>query len=329
MVQVYRKDLTGSYTVENDYVTNADGTVEFRDLAWYQARGYGTDYSVEGTDFGGGDSTPTYTEPQRQETEGYQIGQAMFAFLPESVLNAFAKEWVKSGDANIAIGATRNTSEWKESFGYLKRADGGLIMDEVSALSTIATYKQTLGEVGIQDFTDFEDDFQQLVTSEVSGAEFQQRIDIVYSGIQDQIPEVEKLFREQYNINVDQPTIFAALINPKIQDKVLAGDIATIQLQAEATSRGFSRTFAQFEALRKQGLTQQSARQLYSQAGSAMQSAANVGRNLQLETLEKAALGDTAANRRLQRIQAEIQSQGGLTLGAAKKGDEVTGLIEN
>ena len=39
--------------------------------------------------------------------------------------------------------------------------------------------------------------------------------------------------------------------------------------------------------------------------------------------------GDTAANRRLQRIQAEIQSQGGLTLGAAKKGDEVTGLIEN
>ena len=60
-----------------------------------------------------------------------------------------------------------------------------------------------------------------------------------------------------------------------------------------------------------------------------MQSAANVGRNLQLETLEKAALGDTAANRRLQRIQAEIQSQGGLTLGAAKKGDEVTGLISD
>ena len=198
MVQVYRKDLTGSYTVENANVTDpVTGETEYRDLAWYEARGYTTDSSVEGAAFGGGGDTPTYTEPQRQETEGYQIGQAMFAFLPESVLNAFAKEWVKSGDANIAIGATRNTSEWKESFGYLKRADGSLIMDEVSALSTIATYKQTLGEVGIQDFTDFEDDFQQLITSEVSGAEFQQRIDIVYSGIQDQIPEVERLFREQ------------------------------------------------------------------------------------------------------------------------------------
>lgn len=272
-------------------------------------------------------TTSAPSAPTRSADEGYEIGKALYSFLPENVLREFSRQWVKSGDPAIAIGATRNSKSWQDKFGYLKREDGSLIMDELSALSTIATYKQTLGEVGILDYTEFEDDFETMIAGEVSGAEFQQRIDTVYAGVVNQIPEVERLFRERYNVNLNQPTIFAALINPKIQDKVLAGEIETIQLQAEATSRGFSTSFARFQKLKNLGLTKKQARDLYESAGSIMRQADTIGRDLQLETLEQAAIGDIAAQRRLQRVQAELESQQGLTLGAAKKGDEFTGLI--
>lgn len=317
MVKVYRKDYLAGYEVSEE---------EAKELAKV---GYTTNYaeaqaasfSVGGQNFGGD------AESGRTISEGKDLAKALYSFLPPKVVEQFAKNWVKSGDSNIALGATRQTKEWKDNYGYLEREDGSLIMDELTAESTIATYKQTLGEVGIQDYTDFEDDFKEMITGEVSGAEFQQRVDVVYSGVVNQIPEVESLFRERYNISVDQPTIFAALINPKIQDKVLAGEIATIQLQAEAASRGFSTSFARFQELKNLGLTKQQARGLYETAGTVMEQAQTIGRDLELETLEEAALGDVEAQKRIQRVQAELQSKQGITLGAAKEGKQITGLI--
>ena len=58
-----------------------------------------------------------------------------------------------------------------------------------------------------------------------------------------------------------------------------------------------------------------------------MQAAKTVGRDLDIETLEQASLGQVEAQKRLQRTQADIVAQQGATLGAAKKGDEVLGLI--
>ena len=317
MVRVYRKDFLEGYEVSDD---------DAKELA---KAGYTTNYAeAQAASFSaGGQNFEGDATSGSKIQEGKDLAKAMYSFLPPKVVEQFAKNWVKSGDPNIALGATRQTKEWKDNYGYLEREDGSLIMDELSAESTIATYKQTLGEVGIQDYTDFEDDFKEMITGEVSGAEFQQRVDVVYSGVVNQIPEVETLFRERYNINVDEPTIFAALINPKIQDKVLAGEIATIQLQAEAASRGFSTSFARFQELKNLGLTQQQAKSLYETAGTVMQQATTIGRDLELETLEEAALGDVEAQKRIQRVQAELQSKQGITLGAAKKGDEITGLI--
>lgn len=317
MVRVYRKDYLAGYEVSDE---------EAKELAKV---GYTTNYAeAQAASFAaGGQNFEGDTTSGRKLQEGKDLAKAMYSFLPPKVVEQFAKNWVKSGDPNIALGATRQTKEWKDNYGYLEREDGSLIMDELTAESTIATYKQTLGEVGIQDYTDFEDDFKEMITGEVSGAEFQQRVDVVYSGVVNQIPEVESLFRERYNISVDQPTIFAALINPKIQDKVLAGEIATIQLQAEAASRGFSTSFARFQELKNLGLTKQQARTLYETAGTVMQQATGIGRDLELETLEEAALGDVEAQKRIQRVQAELQSKQGITLGAAKEGKQITGLI--
>ena len=227
------------------------------------------------------------------------------------------------------MGAVRKSSVWKQEFGYLQRADGTLIMSEIDALATKATYKSTLAEVGITDFKEFEKQFEQLISTEVSGLEFQQRIDTVYSGVVNQMPEVEKLFRDKYGITLDQPTIFGALINPDIQDKVLSGDIQTLQLQAEASSRGFSTTFSRFDELRKLGLTQPEASSLYESAGDIMQSAKGVGRTLDIETLEQAAIGDIESKQQIEKSAREAMSESSFITGSRKKGDRITGLTTN
>ena len=276
-------------------------------------------------------SSPKPNDSGRTISEGTTIAKALYNFLPDEVIDEFAKAWVKSGDPDVAIGTTRQTKAWKDNFGKLMRDDGTLVMDEMTFLSTKASYKQTLAEVGIKDFTDFEDEFDDMATGfetddPVSAEEFQARIDMVYGGVKDQIPEVEKLFRERFNINLDAPTIFGALINPKIQDKVLKGDITTLQLQAEASSRGFTTTFGRFQELRNLGFTQEQAKETYRTAATSISQARGIGRDLDLKTLEDAAIGDITAQQRLQRIGAELESLQGITLGAAKKGDEVIGL---
>ena len=314
MVKVYRRDLDGFYEVSEAQATKLE-----------QAGYSRTPQQSETVS-----SAPA--NDGRTAVQGMNIASNIFGFMPEDVLKAFSAEWVKNGNEEIAIAATRQTKAWKDNFGKLMRDDGTLVMDELSFMSVKASYKQTLAEVGIADFTDFEDEFTDMATGyetgdPVSAEEFQVRVDTVYAGVKDQIPEVEKLFRERYNLTLDQPTIFAALINPKIQDKVLAGEIATIQLQAQASSRGFTTSFARFDELRKMGLTAAQASQLYEDAGGMISQAASIGRDLSLETLEEATLGDELSSKRLQRISAELQSKQGIQLGSAKKGDEVTGLI--
>ncbi len=169
-----------------------------------------------------------------------------------------------------------------------------------------------------------------FTTLDIIAAEFNKELYLVYNQVVNQIPEVERLYRERYNIDVDQPTIFGALIDDEISDKVLRGDIQTLQLQAQASIRGFTQSFARFEELRKAGLTVDTARQLYETAQPTIELAESVGRELDISTLEEAALGDVASQRRLQRIQAEIQSEiGGADLGAARaRTGEIVGLVE-
>ena len=258
------------------------------------------------------------------------IARSLFSFFPEAVLKEYAKSWVKYADPQLAIADVRTTTAWENEFGYLKREDGTLIMSEGEALSTKASYKETLQEVGITDTEQFNQKFKDLVSGEVSAAEFQQRVDLVYSQVVDQIPEVERLYRERYNINIDAPTVFGALIDEDISDKVLKGDIQTLQLQAQASIRGFTQNFARFEELKKAGLTVQQASQLYEAAQPTMELAENIGRELDITTLEEAAIGDVKASQRLSRVQAEAQTElGGVSVGAAKtRSGKITGLVE-
>jgi hypothetical protein len=312
MVKVYRKDLVGFYDVTPERAKELEGA------------GYSTNPSQAA------DAQQTTAANGPSIDSAMAVARSLFSFFPEAVLKDYANAWIKYDDTTLAIAEVRTKPSWKKEFGFLQRDDGTLIMSEAEMLSTKASYAETLREVDITDTTQFETKFNELISGEVSAAEFQQRVDLVYNQVVDQIPEVERLYRERFGIELDQPTIFGALLDPDISDKVLKGDIQTLQLQAQASIRGFTQSFARFEELRKAGLTTQQAAQVYEQATGFMQAASTVGREVELETLEEAALGDVTSQQRLQRIQAEIQSAGGTQLGAAStQTGEVVGLLED
>jgi hypothetical protein len=306
LIKVYRKDLVGFYEVTEERAKELE-TV-----------GYSRDESVAA------DAVQT---PQYGRQEGLETAKSLYSFFNQDLLNEYADAWVRTGDPTRSISILRQTATWEKEFGYLKRDDGSLIMSELDAVSNIASYKNTLFEYDIKDTTLFEQQFKDLIATEVSPLEFQQRIDLVYNQVIDEIPQVKELFAREYGIEASDEAIFGALINDDVEQGVLANQITTLQIEAEAKAAGFQTTFSRFEDLRRQGLTRDRARSLYRSAADIMQAARTVGRDLDIETLEQASLGQVEAQKRLQRTQADIIAQQGTTLGAAKKGDEVLGLI--
>jgi len=331
MVEVYRGDLATSYTVQNDYWTDPETGIEhYRDLAWYQSKGYDTDSSVQGTAEYSGTTNNEDVDAGIDFQYAMSIANTLYNYLPEQIVKAYAQGYVNyGGNKELALAYTRGTKEYEDTFSYLIRDDGSLIMSELEAMSNIESFKSTLAEVGITDFTEFQDEFEGMIEGATSPLEFQQRIDLVYNNVIDRIPEVKRLFAEEYGIDTDNATIFASLINPKIEDKVLKGTIATVNIAAEATSRGFTYSFDKFNRLKQLGMNVETAAKVYESAGSLIEQAKGVGRNLELSTIEEAALGDVKSSERLTRITGEIESQSGIRAGARKKDDKVTGLLES
>lgn len=167
------------------------------------------------------------------------IANTLYGFLPEAIVKKYAEGYAEyGGDKDLALAFTRQSDEYKKEFSWLFNDDGiTLKMSEVEAIGVKESFKNTLREIGIEDFSDFEDEFNEMV-GDVAPNEFQQRIDTVYSAVNNRIPEVKTLLADYLGVEYDDATIFASLINPKIEDKVLNNAIDTVTLGAEAASRG-------------------------------------------------------------------------------------------
>lgn len=271
----------------------------------------------------------TTSQPSYTFAQGLDTAKALYDFFEDDLLEEYARNWAKYGDPAVAIGLTRKSKTWDKYFGYLKRDDGTLVMSELDAMSNIYSFKSTLSEYGIDDTSMFEKNFESLIVNGVAPIEFEERIATVYNEVIDDIPEVQRLYAEQFGIQADKSAIFGSLLNKDVEDGLLANQIATLQLQAESTSRGFSTSFERAKSLRLRGLDRAKAKSLYETAGQTIAGFSSIGRDVNLSTLEEAALGDVRMINRLKRYESEYMSTQGRQLGAVKKDDKITGLIED
>jgi hypothetical protein len=255
-------------------------------------------------------------------------------------LGLFADEWARTGDPQVAIAEVRRSPAYEIAFPGNKRPDGTVKFDEVTYTGLKESYIGTLQEYGIPRNTSVDlltDRFTGLIEGEVSAREFAQRVDAVYQGIQENIPEVTTFYRENFGLELTPEAIFVGALDPTVGEEIVAGRITTAQIGGEAARAGFEISGEFAQRLQRAGISQAQARQLFTAAESelprlqSLQTARGVEteQQLSLEDFAEAAVFQSPEElEQIRRVEEEQRAEFAPTVGATRRGRRVTGLVE-
>lgn len=269
-----------------------------------------------------------------------ELAQSLYPNMPPDVLALFADEWARTGDPQVAIAEVRRSPAYEIAFPGNKRPDGTVKFDEVTYTGLKESYIGTLAEYGIPRNTSVDlltDRFTGLIEGEVSAREFAQRVDAVYQGIQENIPEVQTFYRENFGLELTPEAIFVGALDPTVGEEIVAGRITTAQIGGEAARAGFEITGEFAQRLQRAGISQAQARQLFTSAETALpqlqslQEARGVAPEEQLgleEFTEAAVFQSPEELQQIRRLEQEQQAEFTPELGAVRRGRRVTGLLE-
>ena len=269
-----------------------------------------------------------------------ELAQSLYPNMPPDVLALFANEWARTGDPQVAIAEVRRSDVYEIAFPGNKRPDGTVKFDEITYTGLKESYIGTLQEYGIPRNTSVDlltDRFTGLIEGEVSAREFAQRVDAVYQGIQENIPEVTTFYRENFGLELTPEAIFVGALDPSVGEEIVAGRITTAQIGGEAARAGFeiSGDFAQ--RLQRAGISQAQARQLFTSAETELprlqelQSRDGVTdpEQFTLEQFTEAAVFQSPEElEEIRRLEREEESRFAPVGGAARQGRRITGLVE-
>ena len=266
--------------------------------------------------------------------------QALYPTMPPDILNLFANEWAKSDNPQVAIAEVRRSDAYEIAFPGNKNPDGTVKFDEVTYGGLKESYIGTLAEYGIPRNTSVDlltDRFTDLVIGKVSAREFAQRVDAVYQGIQENIPEVQEYYATNFGLELTPESIFLGALDPTVGEEIVAGRITTAQIGGEAARAGFEISGEFAQRLQRAGISQAQARQLFTAAESelprlqSLQAARGVEteQQLSLEDFAEAAVFQSPEElEQIRRVEEEQRAEFAPTVGAARRGRRVTGLLE-
>ena len=269
-----------------------------------------------------------------------ELAQSLYPNMPPDILSIFASEWARTGDPQVAIAEVRRNPAYEIAFPGNKRPDGTVKFDEVTYTGLKESYIGTLQEYGIPRNTSVDlltDRFTGLIEGEVSAREFAQRVDAVYHGIQENIPEVTEFYRENFGLELTPEAIFVGALDPTVGEEIVAGRITTAQIGGEAARAGFEITGDFAQRLQRAGISQAQARQLFTSAQAELprlqelQARGGVEQPEQftLEQFTEAAVFQSPEElEEIRQLEAEEQSRFAPIGGAARRGRRVTGLVE-
>ena len=269
-----------------------------------------------------------------------ELAQSLYPNMPPDILSIFASEWARTGDPQVAIAEVRRNPAYEIAFPGNKRPDGTVKFDEVTYTGLKESYIGTLQEYGIPRNTSVDlltDRFTGLIEGEVSAREFAQRVDAVYQGIQENIPEVTTFYRENFGLELTPEAIFVGALDPTVGEEIVAGRITTAQIGGEAARAGFEITGDFAQRLQRAGISQAQARQLFTTAQAELprlqelQARGGVTdpEQFTLEQFTEAAVFQSPEEiEEIRRLEREEESRFAPVGGAARRGRRVTGLVE-
>jgi len=182
-----------------------------------------------------------------------------------------------------------------------------------------------------------QNNFVKLIEGDVSALEFQQRVSDIYRGIQQNIPEVQAFYADNFGINLDEQSIFLGALDPTVGEDIVSGRITPAQIGGEAKRAGFEITTSEAKRLQEAGLTQEEARRLFSVAEAQLprlqelQAQRGIAQEQQigLEQLSEALVFQSQEEMEIiARLEEQEASEFAPTTGATRTGRRVTGLTE-
>tara|TARA_R100001591_G_scaffold98121_2_gene104215 strand:- start:122 stop:949 length:828 start_codon:yes stop_codon:yes gene_type:complete len=269
-----------------------------------------------------------------------ELAQSLYPNMPPDVLELFAQEWARSGDPQVAISEVRKNPIYEIAFPGNKRPDGTVKFDEVTYTGLKESYIGTLQEYGIPRNTSVDlltDRFTGLIEGEVSAREFAQRVDATFQGIQENIPEVQSFYRDNFGLDLTPEAIFIGALDPTVGEEIVAGRITTAQIGGEAARAGFQITEDFAQRLKRAGVSQAQARQLFTSAQRELprlqelqaREGVEVQDELTLEEFTEAAVFQSPEElEQIRLLEAEETSRFSPVGGAARRGRRVLGLVE-
>jgi hypothetical protein len=269
-----------------------------------------------------------------------ELAQSLYPNMPPDVLELFAQEWSRSGDPQVAISNVRKNPIYEIAFPGNKRPDGTVKFDEVTYTGLKESYIGTLQEYGIPRNTSVDlltDRFTGLIEGEVSAREFAQRVDATFQGIQENIPEVQSFYRDNFGLDLTPEAIFIGALDPTVGEEIVAGRITTAQIGGEAARAGFQITEDFAERLKRAGVSQAQARQLFTSAQTQLprlqelqgREGVEVQDEFTLEEFTEAAVFQSPEElEEIRLLEAEEASRFSPVGGPARRGRRVLGLVE-
>jgi len=269
-----------------------------------------------------------------------ELAQSLYPNMPPDILALFANEWARTGDPQVAIAEVRRSPAYEIAFPGNKRPDGTVKFDEVTYTGLKESYIGTLQEYGIPRNTSVDlltDRFTGLIEGEVSAREFAQRVDAVFQGIQENIPEVQEFYATNFGLELTPESIFLGALDPTVGEEIVAGRITTAQIGGEAARAGFEISGEFAQRLQRAGISQAQARQLFTAAESQLpelqslqiQRGVAPEEQIGLEQFAEAAVFQSPEElQQIERLRAEQQAEFAPIAGAARRGARITGIVE-
>jgi len=272
--------------------------------------------------------------------EFLQKARALYPGLPDSFIQLFVGYWKNTGDAQQAISQTRQDPNYDNIFPGNKTERGQIRYDEVTYFALEDSFIGTLAEYGIPRNTSLnilQDRFVNLIEGGVSALEFEKRVADVYRGIVQNIPEVQQFYADNFDIDLDEQSIFLGALDPTVGEDIVSGKITPAQIGGEARRAGFTISLEEAERIQRSGLSQQEARRLFTQAQTEIpriqelqqrEGREPVGQFGLTEFTEAAVFQTPEELEEIRRLEREEESRFAPVGGAARQGRRVTGLIE-
>ena len=293
----------------------------------------------------GGSGTGTYT-PRTSDISYEPVvasglttkeeAKLRFPYLDERLIEVYVQGFVETGDRNLALLKMRSDPLMETVYPGIRKPDGTLRMTEQEYIVAKEFMELELRNYNLNPQV-FGDDIVEAISGDVSPQEFSERLQAGYQNIVQNIPQVKEVYLREFNLDLNEESIFGMFISPRLSTAVLDNQIRQSQILAEAeTALGTSALTVQVaRGLQQQGLTQAQARRGFQGAATLLpglsQGAERFGRGdvTATEYVQATELGDQGVAERIRRIESQITSASSAQAGAARtRTGEVVGLEE-